>query len=204
MRRQERQQREAGKKADEANSKTHIPDDSENNLSDSVAKPKEAEIVCEAEVEMPAVMQVEHFADYSNNTERGLAQHTRMKHRISQVDGTIDSDSEELKDSEPLTMELDENSVNTVSQTFKISSREMKSVKDIEKEIISTDIWRDMALMSGFSVEEDIQDFKIEVTSMRQDFWEEFNVARAVIMLKSLPWPDSISIIRSEPLRFLT
>ena len=82
--------------------------------------------------------------------------------------------------------------------------REMKSVKDIEKEIISTDIWRDMALMSGFSVEEDIQDFKIEVTSMRQDFWEEFNVARAVIMLKSLPWPDSISIIRSEPPRFLT
>ena len=63
VRRQERRQREAGKKADEANSKTHIPDDSENNLSDSVAKPKEAEIVCEAEVEMPAVMQVEHFAE---------------------------------------------------------------------------------------------------------------------------------------------
>ena len=101
-------------------------------------------------------------------------------------------------------MKLDENSVNTVSKTFKISSREMKSVEDINKEHISTNIWKDMDLMSGFSVEEDVQDFKIEVTSMRQDFWEEFNVARAVIMLKSLPWPDSISIIRSEPLRFLT
>ena len=109
MRRQERRQREAGKKADEVNSKTHIPDDSENNLSDSVAKPKEAEIVCEAEVEMPAVMQVEHFADYSNNTERGLAQHTRMKHRIPQVDGNIDSNREEPKENEITPMELDVN-----------------------------------------------------------------------------------------------
>ena len=101
-------------------------------------------------------------------------------------------------------MELNENSVNTVSKTFKISSREMKSVEDIEKELLSTNIWKDMDLMSGFTVEEDVHDFKIEVTSMRQDFRQKFNVARAVIMLKSLPWPDSISITRSEPLRFLT
>ena len=80
----------------------------------------------------------------------------------------------------------------------------MKSVEDIEKELLSTNIWKDMDLMSGFSVEEDVQDFKIEVISMRQDFPQKFNVARAVIMLKSLPWPDSISITRSEPLRFLT
>ena len=80
----------------------------------------------------------------------------------------------------------------------------MKSVKDIEEELISTNIWKDMDLMSGFSVEEDVQDFKIEVTCMRQDHPQKFNVARAVIMLKSLPRPYSISITRSKPLRFLT
>ena len=192
MRRQERRQREAGKKAAEATS------------------------ICEAEVEMPPVKLVEHLAemlslnfkceqcDYTNTTEKGLAQHTRMKHRISQVDGNIDSDCEEPEENDKLPLELDEDSVNTVSKTFKISSREMKSVEDIKKELISTNIWKDMDIMSGFSVEEDVQDFKIEVTCMRQDHPQKFNVARAVIMLKSLPWPDSISIIRSEPLRFLT
>ena len=133
-----------------------------------------------------------------------IAQHTRMKHRISQVDGNIDSDCEEPEENDKHPLELDENSVNTVSKIFKISSREMKSVEDIEKELLSTNIWKDMDLLSGFTVEEDVHDFKIEVTSMRQDFRQKFNVARAVIMLKSLPWPDSISITRSEPLRFLT
>ena len=48
-----------------------------------------------------------------------------------------------LKNSNTLTMELDENFVNYVSHTFKISSKELKSVKDIEKEILSTNIWKD-------------------------------------------------------------
>ena len=216
MRRQERRQREAGKKAAEATAKTHITDGAENILSNSVAQPKQAEIICEAEVVMPPVKLVEHLAemlslnfkceqcDYTNTTEKGLAQHTRMKHRISQVDGNIDSDCEEPKENDKLPLELDETSVNTVSKPFKISSREMKSVEDLEKELLSTNIWKDMDLMSGFSVEDDVQDFNIEVICMRQDFPQKFNVARAVIMLKSLPWPDSISITRSEPLRFLT
>ena len=183
LRRQEQRQCEARKKADEAMSKTHTTD-SEKNVSDSdiVSKSKEGEIILEGEVEMPDVKQVVSSAEtssqfkceecnYTNITVKGLAHHTRMKHRISQVDGTIDSDSEELKDSEPLTMELDENSVNYVSQTFKISSKELKSVEDIEKEILSTNIWKDI-ILSGFTVEEDLQDFKIEVSCSRQDFPE--------------------------------
>ena len=57
-----------------------------------------------------------------------------MKHRISQVDGNLYSDSEEFKESDILTMELEESSVNTVSQTFKTSLKELKSVEDIEEE----------------------------------------------------------------------
>ena len=60
---QERRQREAGKKAAEATFKTHITDDAENVLSESVAQPQEAKIICESQVEMPHVKLVEHLAD---------------------------------------------------------------------------------------------------------------------------------------------
>ena len=79
----------------------------------------EVEIILEGEVEMPALKQVVSSAEtspqfkceqcnYTNITVKGLAQHTRMKHRIPQVDGNIDSDSKELKASDTLTMELDD------------------------------------------------------------------------------------------------
>ena len=48
MQYQERRQREAGKKAAEATFKTHITDDAENVLSESVAQPQEAKIICES------------------------------------------------------------------------------------------------------------------------------------------------------------
>ena len=64
--------------------------------------------VFEAEIEKPAVKPAENSADesvpqfkcnqclYKNITEKGLAQHIRMKHKISQVDGNIDSEEEVL------------------------------------------------------------------------------------------------------------
>jgi hypothetical protein len=122
-------------------SNTHTTD-SEKNLSDSdiVSKSKEVDIIIEGEVDMPGVNQVVSSAEmspqfkceqcnYTNISVKGLAQHTRMKHRISQVDGNI----------------------------------------DIEKEILSTNIWKDI-ILSGFIVEEDLQDFKIEVYCLRQEF----------------------------------
>ena len=130
LRRQERRQCEARKKADEAMSNTHTTDSEKNiSFSDIVSKSKEVEIILEGEVDMPGANQVvsstetspqfkcEQF-NYTNITVKGLAQHARMKHRISQVDGNIDSDSEELKESDTPTKELDEISVNYVSQTF--------------------------------------------------------------------------------------
>ena len=65
------------------------------------------EIILEAEAKLPTVKQVESIAekltlnfkceqcDYTNTTEKGLAQHTWMKPRISQVDGNIDSDADD-------------------------------------------------------------------------------------------------------------
>ena len=64
--------------------------------------------VFEAEIEKTAVKPAETSADesvpqfkckrclHTNITEKGLAQHIRMKHKISQVDGNIDSEEEVL------------------------------------------------------------------------------------------------------------
>ena len=40
--------------------------------------------------------------DYTNNTVNGLGQHVRMKHRVSQVDGNIDSDEESIEETYPV------------------------------------------------------------------------------------------------------
>ena len=44
---------------------------------------------------------------YTNATERGLAQHARMRHRISQLDGQIDSEEENFEEVNVMTLELD-------------------------------------------------------------------------------------------------
>ena len=53
-----------------------------------------------------------------------------MKHRISQIDGTIDSDSE-YTEYGLVTKKLYENSNNCVSQTYYISVKEKKGMKEI-------------------------------------------------------------------------
>ena len=46
---------------------------------------------------------------YTNATEKGLSQHIRMKHRISQVDGNYDSEEELLQtDENALVTEVEE------------------------------------------------------------------------------------------------
>ena len=41
--------------------------------------------------------------DYTNATERGLSQHQRMKHRISQLDGNLDSEGEDPEEEKLVT-----------------------------------------------------------------------------------------------------
>ena len=40
--------------------------------------------------------------DYTNNTVKCMGQHVRMKHRVSQVDGFIDSDEESTEETSPV------------------------------------------------------------------------------------------------------
>ena len=44
---------------------------------------------------MKVLLKICEQCDYNNTTEKGLAQHTRMKHRISQVNGNIDLDADD-------------------------------------------------------------------------------------------------------------
>ena len=60
----------------------------------------------------------------SDITERGLKQHTRIKHRISQVDETKNFDSEDCKENGQVTKKLDENSIDYMSQTYFIFVKE--------------------------------------------------------------------------------
>ena len=45
---------------------------------------------------------------YTTNTGKGLGQHVRMRHRISQVDGTVDSDEENAEESNLVTLKLND------------------------------------------------------------------------------------------------
>ena len=45
---------------------------------------------------------------YINATERGLAQHARTRHRISQLDGQTDTVEENFEEVDVVTLELDE------------------------------------------------------------------------------------------------
>ena len=114
LRRQERRRKEALAKAEEA---ADTVERSGTDLSSEVVP----EIIIEAYIEKPAVHHVEKAdADnfptfkcdqcaYTNATEKGLSQHIRMKHRISQVDGNYDSEEELLQtDENALVTEVEE------------------------------------------------------------------------------------------------
>ena len=109
LRRQERRKQEALARAEEAES---APTEE--------AESVPTENVLELEAENPSENTVEN-ADkdtglnfkcdqcaYTNATERGLAQHARMRHRISQLDGHIDSEEENSEEVNVVTLELDE------------------------------------------------------------------------------------------------
>ena len=85
-----------------------------------------SENVVGADIEKPAVKPADNSADesvpqfkcnqclYTNITEKGLAQHIRMKHKISQVDGNIDSEEDVSQEYDVFTLEVKGNT----SETF--------------------------------------------------------------------------------------
>ena len=109
LRRQERRQAEALTKAENAASQSHITKESDKVL---------VENVVEGYIETPSVKVVgspvkdSNLAfkcdqcTYTNATDKGLSQHIRMKHRISQVDGNIDLEEEDSKEVNVTTRKL--------------------------------------------------------------------------------------------------
>ena len=102
LRRQERRKQEALAKADKAAPKTQILNESEKDLSVNELNDTEKDITIEAEAENSAEASSLSFkcdqCDYKNATEKGLSQHRRMKHRISQIDGMDDYSYDEVTD----------------------------------------------------------------------------------------------------------
>ena len=122
------------------------------------------EVVKEAEIEKPAEkleeMHVKEIClnykcdqcEYTNSTEKGLSQHARMKHRISQLDGNTDisEDTDTRNETQPLAN-------STINTSENVKSKEDKSVQtesdielviegevceNCEEELIGETLWR--------------------------------------------------------------
>ena len=111
LRWQERQKQEALARAEEAAS----PEESERDLTESVPTEKHVEVEAENQTEKTVEnadkdnglnFKCDQCA-YTNVTERGLAQHVRMRHRISQLDGHVDLKEENSEEMNVETLELD-------------------------------------------------------------------------------------------------
>ena len=107
-----------------------------------------------------------------------------MKHRISQLEGNIDFGEE------------DSESINVVAMTYMISAKERKTLKEVTKDLEKTEVWDNIEL-SHFNVKEELGNFIVEVDCVRMDNPEDFTVAWAVSLLKSLSWPQGHSVISS-------
>ena len=93
------------------------------------------EIILEADVDNTSEKNVANHVDescltfkydqcaYTNSSEKGLGQHTRMKQRISQLDGNNYFGEE------------DSESINVVAMTYMISAKERKTLKEVTKDL---------------------------------------------------------------------
>ena len=115
--------------------------------------------------------------DYTNNTIKGMGQHVRMKHRISQVDGVMDSDDE-------------------VTKTFEISVDKLVR-EDVCNELDR--IW-DGNNITGVDVKQELENFSVRVSCW--EFNEDFTVSSAASLLESLTWPEMFTITNSQPTRY--
>ena len=113
-----------------------------------------------------------------------------MKHRISQVDGVIDSNEEIITESIPV-------SISEVTKTFQISVMGLDK-EEIEDELGS--IW-DGNNVTGVNVKKELGNFSVKASSW--EFTENFTASSAASLLESLPWPELFSITSSQPTRYL-
>ena len=198
LRRQERRQAEALAKAAKAATSTSNVEVTEKVIASNV----DDEPTSEAEVDNASVKIVVNPSEepgnmfkcnqcaYTNTTEKGLGQHNRMKHRISQVDGNHDLSDEESEN------------INGVSITHKISVSEKKHKDAIINDLTYFKPWDDFQI-SGFTVKEDLGTFSVEV-SCERIYYPDFSVSRATTLLESLPWPPDYTVISSQPPSYLT
>ena len=102
LRRQERRKQEALAEADKAASNTQNFKESEKDLTVNVLNDTEKDLTIEVQDENSANASYLCFkcdqCNYTNATEKGLSQHKRMKHRISQMDGMDDCSGAEITD----------------------------------------------------------------------------------------------------------
>ena len=97
LRRQERRQQEALAKAGKASASISIIIEEHNGVDKSTEnKSHENEAEVEKTAEPLSLLFKCDQCEYTNATEKGLSQHKRMKHRISQIDGTDDFTEEEV------------------------------------------------------------------------------------------------------------
>ena len=196
LRRQERRKCEAKAKADKA--AESFPEDNEkgpsiivstvkeNQLVDDAISKDSAEILSQYSVKEPLPNFKCNEYDYIHNTDKGLGMHKR----ISQVDGTNDSDEE-----------ISEESTNVVSVIYNVSVKDKKTVKEVINDLTDHEVWEHIEF-SGFNIEEDMNNFSVELVYSRDDFPEDFTVTGASSLLESLPWPENYSVISSQPPKY--
>ena len=123
LRRQERRRQEALARAEEAAPPIIV--EKAASTEDVEGAEKDSSVIVdskvESEIEKPAEKLVENLTqdswpnfkcdqcEYTNATERGLSQHQRMKHRISQLDGNLDSEGEDPEEEKVVTLILVDN-----------------------------------------------------------------------------------------------
>ena len=197
LRRQERRQREALERAEKSVPTTTNTEEAENVTSNDVHIETIPEVEVRNSSEKIAINPAEESSNsfkcnqcaYTNTTEKGLGQHIRRKHKISQVDGNLDFSDEEI------------DSINYVSVTHKVSVNEKKNSDEVIKDLTYFELWDNV---HGFDVKEDAGIFSVEVTCEKKYYEGDFTVSRAASSLTSLPWPPDYTVISSQAPSYLT
>ena len=156
--------------------------------------------------------------EYSNDTEIGLNQHIRMKHKIAQIDGLEDSDPESTNESDVKSKtgkaNVKETEVLTDPSDVTVAVKKVSkiTVKDSPEEGIDNELemfWESISI-NAFRVKPEPKtwlqtlgsnNFSVEISCW--EFSKDFTATSAASLLESLPWPDGFSVTSSEPTTYL-
>ena len=161
------------------------------------------------------------LCEFSSLSKHGVSVHMGHSHRkpsncedlessqdevIEQVDGNTEVEDEDK--SEISKKSIKENELKTksgyvtvdvkeVSKTYEIVIKEsMKN--NIDEELES--FWEEIPI-NAFSTNKELFYTTVEISCWK--FSESFTASSAASLLKSLPWPDGISVTSSKPTRYL-